>query len=80
METDAFRIRGHVSNFDDIVGDIVARSAATRSTVSMKADIAYGDAPSEALDLFFPADMGAPCPVHIFIHGGYWRAFSKRDY
>ena len=80
METDAFRIRGHVSNFDDIVADIVARSAATRSAVSMKADIAYGDGPSEAVDLFFPDKTGAPCPVHMFIHGGYWRAFSKSDY
>lgn len=80
METDAFRIRGHVANFDDIVADIVARSAATRTTVPMQADIAYGDAPSENLDLFFPADTSKPCPVHIFIHGGYWRAFSRRDY
>lgn len=80
METDAFRIRGHVANFDDIVADIVARSAATRATVPMQADIAYGKGPSETVDLFFPADMTAPCPVHMFIHGGYWRAFSKRDY
>lgn len=80
METDAFRIRGHVANFDDIVADIVARSAATRAKVPMKADIAYGDAPSETLDLFFPEASTTPCPVHMFIHGGYWRAFSKNDY
>ena len=80
METDAFRIRGHVANFDEIVADIVARSAATRARLPMQADIAYGDALSETMDLFFPAKTGAPCPVHIFIHGGYWRAFSKRDY
>nr|WP_295891951.1 alpha/beta hydrolase [uncultured Devosia sp.] len=80
METDAFRIRGHVANFDDIVADIVARSAATRATVPMEADIAYGNGPSETVDLFFPAEMAAPCPVHMFIHGGYWRAFSKNDY
>jgi arylformamidase len=80
METDAFRIRGHVANFDDIVADIVARSAATRAAVPMKADIAYGDAPSETVDLFFPKETATPCPVHMFIHGGYWRAFSKRDY
>lgn len=80
METDAFRIRGHVANFDDIVADIVARSAATRATVPMQADVAYGDAPSESVDLFFPADTGTPRPVHMFIHGGYWRSFSKRDY
>lgn len=80
METDAFRIRGHVANFDDIVADIVARSATTRATVSMRADIAYGEAASETMDLFFPAEAARPCPVHMFIHGGYWRAFSKSDY
>ena len=80
METDAFRIRGHVPNFDDIVADIVARSAATRGKLPMEADIAYGNAPSEKVDLFFPADRTKPCPVHMFIHGGYWRAFSKSDY
>jgi|SRR5215217_2676824 len=80
METDEFRIRGHVANFDDIVADIVARSAATRANVPMKADIAYGAAPSETVDLFFPAKSSTPSPVHMFIHGGYWRAFSKNDY
>lgn len=80
METDAFRIRGHVADFDGIVADIAARSAATRATVPMQANIAYGNAASEALDLFFPAEAATLRPVHIFIHGGYWRAFSKNDY
>jgi len=80
METDAFRIRGHVADFDGIVSDIVARSAATRATVPMQADIAYGDGPSETVDLFFPSNAATPRPVHMFIHGGYWRSFSKNDY
>lgn len=80
METDPFRIRGHVANFDEIVVDIVDRSAATRQSLPMKADIAYGDGPSETLDIFFPPASATPHPVHIFIHGGYWRTFSKNDY
>ncbi|WP_245523663.1 alpha/beta hydrolase, partial [Mesorhizobium sp. M8A.F.Ca.ET.167.01.1.1] len=24
--------------------------------------------------------LGDGLPVHMFIHGGYWRMFSKRDY
>ena len=80
METDPFRIRAHVADFDDIVGEIVARSEATRETLRMRADIAYGADPSETIDLFFPADRGPRLPVHMFIHGGYWRMFSKRDY
>src|SRR5690606_6077015 len=80
METDPFRIRGHVARFDEIVADIVARSAQTRADLPAKTDIAYGPGPSETLDLFFPKDMSQPVPVHIFIHGGYWRSFSKDDY
>ena len=80
METDPFRIRSHVSDFDAIVADILARGAETRERLPMIGDIAYGSGPSETLDLFFPEKRHEPAPVHIFIHGGYWRMFSKRDY
>jgi len=77
---DPFRIRDHVADFDIIVGDIVARSAATRQTLPMAEDIAYGEEPGETIDLFLPAERWSKMPVHMFIHGGYWRMFSKRDY
>jgi arylformamidase len=77
---DPFRIRDHVANFDDIVADLVRRSEATRAAVPMVADVAYGPGPFETLDLFFPPQARSRLPVHLFIHGGYWRMFSKRDY
>ena len=77
---DPFRIRDHVPEFDDIVAEIVSRSAATRAAVPMVADIAYGAGPDETLDLFVPEGGRTGLPVHVFIHGGYWRMFSKRDY
>lgn len=77
---DPFRIRDHVADFDSIVDDIIGRSMATRETLPMTADIAYGTGPSETVDLFFPAERRQGMPVHMFIHGGYWRMFSKRDY
>jgi arylformamidase len=80
LEADPFRIRAHVADFDDIVSDIVARSAATRATSPMIADVAYGSDPTETVDLFFPDGPRSNLPVHMFIHGGYWRMFSKRDY
>ncbi|MGO8484644.1 alpha/beta hydrolase, partial [Rhizobium leguminosarum] len=51
MSADPFRIRDHVADFDAIVGDIRARSLATRRTVDMEANIAYGDRPGETLDI-----------------------------
>ena len=40
-------------------------------------DVAYGEDPSERLDIL-PAGAGAP--VFVYIHGGYWRALDKRDH
>ncbi|MGO8073209.1 alpha/beta hydrolase [Rhizobium leguminosarum] len=80
MAADPFRIRDHVADFDAIVGDIRARSLATRRTVAMEANIAYGDRPGETLDIFLPNRAGSDMPIHMFIHGGYWRMFSKEDY
>lgn len=77
---DPFRIREHVADFDAIVHDIVSRSAATCEALTMVADVAYGSAPSETVDLFLPPERRPGMPVHMFIHGGYWRMFSKRDY
>lgn len=80
MASDLFRIRDHVADFDAIVADILDRSRRTYDSVRMNADIPYGPGKSEHVDLFFPAAGGSGLPVHIFIHGGYWRMFSKRDY
>jgi arylformamidase len=80
VAADPFRIRDHVADFDAIVDDIRARSLATRRTVAMEANIAYGDRPGETLDIFLPNSAGSDMPIHMFIHGGYWRMFSKEDY
>ena len=41
------------------------------------ADIRYGEHPREVMDLFRAPD---PRGTVVFIHGGYWRAFSKDDF
>jgi arylformamidase len=78
--TDLFRIRDHVADFAGQVEGYRVASAATRSRIRNRLDIAYGPHPDERLDLFFPAQARTPSPVHLFVHGGYWRAFSKEDY
>lgn len=78
--TDPFRIRDHVAEFDDIVREIVSRSEETRLRLPMLADVAYGADPTETVDIFFPVVRRESMPVHMFVHGGYWRMFSKRDY
>src|ERR1700748_486472 len=79
MAIDPFRTRDFIPDFDEIVRELSARSESTRASLRMT-EIAYGLDRSETLDLFFPENLKSPAPVHMFIHGGYWRMFSKRDF
>lgn len=42
------------------------------------AELIFGDTAEEGADLYMP-DGTDPPPLHVFIHGGYWQALSKRD-
>ncbi|MFK8252808.1 alpha/beta hydrolase [Ancylobacter terrae] len=77
---DPFRTRDHVPDFDRHVAAYAERSAQARARLPLKADIAYGPAPGERLDLFFPPRGAATGAVHMFVHGGYWRMFAKEDF
>jgi arylformamidase len=54
------------------------RSRETRDRLRCELDIAYGPTLDETLDIF-PADRPG-APVFVFIHGGYWRGFSSKDF
>lgn len=49
------------------------------ATLRRTADIAFAPAGLNTLDLYAPQGSG-PWPVHVFIHGGYWRAQDKRNF
>jgi len=56
-------------------------SAAARRELGGERNVAYGAHPAETLDIFPPQQPGAgPAPVHVFYHGGYWRALSKDEF
>jgi arylformamidase len=80
LEKDQFRTRDHVPEFDDLVSEYQARSETARSNLRMVASIPYGPHALERLDLFFPNGNLVGRPVHLFVHGGYWRMFSKNDF
>jgi arylformamidase len=79
---DPFKIRAHVPHFEACVVDYRASSVATRARLRARLNVAFGDHADEKLDLFYPEMMTSspPPPIHLFIHGGYWRSFSKDDY
>jgi arylformamidase len=56
-----------------------AESARARETLPGRLDLRYGPNPGETLDVFLPEGEG-PWPVHVFVHGGYWRSLDKQDF
>lgn len=42
-------------------------------------DVAFGDHPLHKVDIY-PANLPGPRPVHVFYHGGYWRAQDKEGF
>lgn len=43
-------------------------------------DVRYGEHQLRTLDIFPAANAQRPSPVHIFLHGGYWRAQDKQNF
>lgn len=67
-----------VPNAEEYLEKSAERSARVRKKLGGEIDIAYGDSAGQTLDVFPAAAKGAP--VHIFIHGGYWRSLDKHFY
>ncbi len=55
-----------------------ARAAHTRTALRCILNVPYGPTLEETLDIF-PAEV-PNAPVFVFIHGGYWRALSSKDF
>lgn len=76
-EPDLYRNRDFIPDFDAIMAETEARSHALAGLVRMDRDVSYGPSPRQAFDLVYPPDPAPGAPLHMFIHGGYWRAGSK---
>jgi arylformamidase len=60
-----------------IIQEWAARSAEVVERPGCELGVKYGPTRDEYCDVF-PAGPGAP--VHLFVHGGYWRRFTARDH
>jgi arylformamidase len=54
-------------------------NAKAHAELSQRTDVAFGDHPLRKVDVY-PANRSDPAPVHIFFHGGYWRAQDKAGF
>lgn len=73
-----YNARIAVPGYEKIFKDWRARSADYRQQNNCELDISYSYGERGTLDLFMPRQTNAP--VHIFIHGGYWRLMDKSDF
>ena len=77
-----FNPRRAVPDFEAYQAANAARSAEIRARLEARLDLAYGDGPLQTLDVFPAAAAagGGAAPVHVFFHGGYWRAQDKANF
>jgi arylformamidase len=66
-----------LSVFEAAMARYRSLSAAAIAALSHELDIVYDEASGETLDIV--GTGGDLRPVFVFIHGGYWRALSKKD-
>ncbi len=80
----AFNARDTVEDFDAVLNGMARASARAEAAIPGPRDVPYGPHCDELLDIF-PAGgqqgnaPGNGSPVHLFIHGGYWRLLTKDD-
>ena len=74
-----FNPRKSVPDFDDHQARHAAWSAAARAELAGHLDVPYGDGPLHKVDVF-PAPDASGAPVHVYFHGGYWRAQDKANF
>lgn len=77
---DLYRIRDFVPDFDAIAAEFAERSRRLAETAEVLADIRYGARDREVLDIILPPRLRAGAPLHVFVHGGYWRSGEKENY
>ncbi len=56
----------------------IRQSAAARAHLDCVLDVPFGPTPAETADIFPSRFPGSP--VFVFIHGGYWRALSSKEF
>jgi arylformamidase len=54
------------------------QSALARETLDCRLDIPFGPTPAETMDIFPSPTPNSP--VLMFIHGGYWRSLSSKEF
>lgn len=71
-----YNSRGTVPDHMVYVRDYAERTRAAKASLAWS-ELAYGERPTDRLDVYRALKPGAP--VLVFLHGGDWRALSKEE-
>ena len=74
----AYDVERSVPDFMAYARQYVAASDAARRDLRHVADVRYGETLAEYADIYPAASGGAP--VLVFVHGGYWRILSAKEF
>ena len=78
-EIDAqYNIGAALPGWESYLERYVVDSDSARGSMECELDIQYGPTLDEHLDIFPSAKPNSP--IFIFIHGGYWRALSSKEF
>lgn len=67
-----------VPDMKPVVDFFVGESEAARRDLECVLDVPFGPTRDEYVDVFPAADAGSP--VLVFVHGGYWRRLSAKEF
>tara|TARA_Y100001970_G_C14250065_1_gene871157 strand:+ start:2847 stop:3755 length:909 start_codon:yes stop_codon:yes gene_type:complete len=71
----SFNPRLSVPNFEMYLEKSKKKAALAKKKLFGKINLRYGNSALQTLDVYYNNNFNLP--IHIFIHGGYWRALDK---
>jgi len=73
-----YDVESAVPDFGRYAAFFVEESARARRELDCALDVPFGPTRAEHVDVFPAAEPGAP--VFVFVHGGYWRMLSSKEF
>ena len=72
----SFNPRLSVPNYKIYLNNSIKKASIAKRYLNGMYDLKYGKSKLQTMDVFFK-EKAYKSPIHIFIHGGYWRALDK---
>jgi arylformamidase len=81
QELDAqYDVEGIHPDLETVFNTFVGASESARETLEARFDQPYGPTRDEHADVYPAGDASGSRPQFVFIHGGYWRAFTSKEF